>query len=127
VFQSILLLLLQVVKDRPWYNGDSARGDPMSEKIVQQECPCCQAMLTIDLETGAILMHKETKKAPVLDIFEAARSLKDEAGKREESFRKNMEAERQKESLLKKKFEEALKRAKESPDEPPPLRDIDID
>ena len=90
-------------------------------------CPCCQAVITVDSATGQVLLHKEAKKAgPVTDIIQAAQALKGEAGKREEAFKKNMEAEKNKAERLKRQFEEALRRAKENPDAPLPPREIDL-
>jgi hypothetical protein len=94
---------------------------------VRQKCPCCQAVLTIDLDTGEILMSEEAKTAPALDIAEAAKSLEKEKGKREEAFRQSLEAQKHKEDILEKKFREAMKRAKENPDAAPPPREIDLD
>jgi len=99
----------------------------MNGKSAKKVCPCCQALLTIDLETGDVLMHEEAKKTPAVDIVEAARNLKKEGEKREKLFQDSLDAEKNREDLLKKKFDEAMKKAKENPDAPPPLRGIDID
>jgi ElaB/YqjD/DUF883 family membrane-anchored ribosome-binding protein len=81
----------------------------------------------VDAETGQVLMHKETKKPPsVTDIAQAAKDLQQGAGRREELFKKNLEAEKNKGDRLKKQFEEALKKAKENPDAPLPPREIDL-
>lgn len=94
---------------------------------VERNCPVCQSVLVIDQKTGEILMHREVKKGPVLDIAEAAQALKEDAKKREDMFQKNLESEKNRGDILKKKFDEAFKRAQENPDEPPPQRDIDLD
>ena len=96
-------------------------------EVLTVKCPCCQATLTVDPATGDVLMHKEAKHAgPVTDIAQAAQDLKKGVGRRDEMFKKSLEAEKNKAGLLKKKFDEALKRAKEDPDTPPPLREIDL-
>lgn len=95
--------------------------------VLTVKCPCCQAVLTVDPDGGDVLMHKEAKPAlPVTDIAQAAQELKKGAGRRDEIFKKSLEAEKNKGDLLKKKFDEALKRAKENPDAPLPPRDIDL-
>jgi hypothetical protein len=38
-----------------------------------------------------------------------------------------MEAEKDKGKVLDRKFQELLKKAKEEPDTPPPIRDVDLD
>src|SRR4051794_29518 len=102
-------------------------GGNMSDlKTLKSICPCCQAILTIDPETGDVLMHKEAvQRGPVTDLGEAVKSLKKDAGKREEFFQKSMDEEKRKGEILKKKFDEAFKRVQESPDEPNKIRDID--
>ena len=50
----------------------------------------------------------------------------DQAQRREDKFRDSWEAERKKEDVLTRKFEEGLKRAKEQPAERP-VRDFDLE
>lgn len=97
-------------------------------KTLQVKCPCCQALLTVDPADGEVLMHKEAKPVlPVTDIAAAAQALKKDAGRRAEMFQKSLESEKNRPDSLKKKFDEALRRAKEDPDAPPPRREIDLD
>ncbi len=53
--------------------------------------------------------------------------MRQKESRREEQFRKSVEAERDRGNLLDRKFEEALEKAKEEPPAPPPPRDIDLD
>lgn len=80
-------------------------------------CPCCEATLTIDAQTGALLSHEEKKK--VLGSFE---DLKGELSKqkelREQLFAQEMSSMKDRERLLEEKFKEAMKRADEVKDEP---------
>ncbi len=90
-------------------------------------CPCCQAKLTIDLQLAVVLSHEAPPKAaPDVDISDAARILEEQAQRREDKFRKSWEAEKKKEDVLSRKFEEALKKAKDQPVEKP-LRDFDLE
>jgi len=52
---------------------------------------------------------------PDVDISDAARILAEQARKREDKFRDSWEAESKKEDVLNRKFEEALKKAKDQP------------
>jgi hypothetical protein len=100
----------------------------MPEGLFEVDCPCCHATLKIDPETRAVISHKEkVKPKTVEDLAAAVQKLKGEEGRRDEVFRKNFEAEKSHGKVLEKKFEELFKRAKESPNEPPPQRDIDLD
>lgn len=73
-------------------------------------CPCCDATLTIDAQTGALIAHEEKKKAH--GSFE---DLKGELSKqkdlREQIFAQEMSSVKDRERLLEEKFKEALKRA----------------
>ena len=73
-------------------------------------CPCCEAIITVDAQTGAILGHEEKKK--VLGSFE---DLKGELDKqkehREQIFAQEMSSMKDRERLLEEKFKEAMKRA----------------
>ena len=74
------------------------------------------------------LPHAETYSQDVNDFEEAARSMREQEGRKESIFRQSVENERNKSDLLEKKFQEAVRRAKETPDTPgKPLRDFDLD
>lgn len=101
----------------------------MAKKAARIEvtCPCCRSQLTVDAELGVILSHvAPTKAAPDVDISDAARILAEQAQRREDKFRDSWDAESKKEDVLARKFEEALKKAKEQPLEKP-VRDFDLD
>ena len=80
-------------------------------------CPCCEAALTIDAQTGAVLAHEE--KGKKLSSFE---DLKGELSKqkelREQLFVQEQHAQKDRERLLEEKFREAMKRAEGEPDKP---------
>jgi hypothetical protein len=100
----------------------------MAEAIFEVECPCCQTILKVDPETRAVIAHTVIEKPkPISDLAAEVAKLKGEGARREEVFRKQVEAERDHGKVLEKKFEELFKRAKENPDAPPPQRDIDLD
>ena len=91
-------------------------------------CPCCGAMLKVDPSTKAVISHV-AKAVPKTfnDIEEAARAMKEQDSRRESVFRQSVEAQKHQADLLEKKFQEALKKAKESPDTGKPIRDFDLD
>ncbi len=91
-------------------------------------CPCCGALLKIDADTKAVIAHTP-KAVPKTfeDLEAAARAMKDQDSRKESLFRQSVEAQKHSGDLLEKKFQEALKRAKETPDTGKPLRDFDLD
>lgn len=91
-------------------------------------CPCCGAMLKIDPETKAVLSHVP-KAVPKMfaDLTEAAKAMKEQEGRKESIFKQSVENQKNAADLLEKKFQEALKKAKETPDTGKPIRDFDLD
>jgi len=92
------------------------------------ECPCCGATLVIDANLKRVLSHVEPEREggkPDLDA--AQKILAEEAAKREAAFRQSVEAEKTRGDALSKRFEEALRQARDEPVGPPPKRDFDLD
>lgn len=80
-------------------------------------CPCCDANLTIDAQTGAILAHEEKKKAH--GSFEALQGeLSKQKVLREQLFAQEMSSMKDRERLLDEKFKEALKNADKTSGQP---------
>jgi len=80
-------------------------------------CPCCEATLTIDAQTGAIVSHEEKKK--VHGSFEdLAGELNKQKELREQLFAQEMSSMKDRERILEEKFQEALKRADTDSDKP---------
>jgi len=89
-------------------------------------CPCCQAKLKIDPALAVVIAHQAPPRAaPDVNLSDTANILDKQAAAREEKFRQSWEAEKKKEDVLSRKFEEALKKAQEEPAEKP-LRDFDL-
>ncbi|MEK7722778.1 MAG: 2-nitropropane dioxygenase [Acidobacteriota bacterium] len=77
-------------------------------------CPCCEANLTIDAQTGTLLAHEEKKK--VLGSFEDLKeNLVKQKETRENIFAQEMSSMKDRERLLEEKFKEAMKRAENEP------------
>jgi ribulose kinase len=91
-------------------------------------CPCCSAVLKVDPATKAVIAHTAAVKPKTFnDIEEAARAMKEQDSRRDSIFRQSVEAQKNASDLLEKKFQEAVKKAKETPDTGRPLRDFDLD
>jgi hypothetical protein len=90
-------------------------------------CPCCGAVLKLDSETRAVIAHTEPPRQKTFnDLEDAARALREQDTRRESIFRQSVEAQKNSADLMDKKFQEAVKRAKEAPDIAR-VRDIDLD
>jgi ribulose kinase len=91
-------------------------------------CPCCSAVLKVDPQTKAVIAHTAAVKPKTFeDIEAAARAMKEQDSRRDSIFRQSVEAQKHASDLLEKKFQEAVKKAKESPDTGKPIRDWDLE
>jgi hypothetical protein len=89
-------------------------------------CPCCEAKLTIDPELAVVIAHEAPPpKRTVGDLGAAVDKLRSRSADIEERFRQSVESEGKKGSVLDRKFQEGLKKAKDSPD--PPRRPFDYE
>ena len=90
-------------------------------------CPCCQTKLVVDSVFGAVLSHEAPVKAgPNVDLTDAQKILAEQNRQREDKFADSWFQESNKEDILAKKFEEAMKKAKDTP-ATKPIRDFDLD
>ena len=89
-------------------------------------CPCCQATLVVDTNLRRIVRHEEPVRGDKPELSDTHRLLADEAVRRENLFQQSVAAERTRGDALAKRFEEALKQAKEEPITKP-TRDFDLD
>lgn len=90
-------------------------------------CPDCGAMIKIDAATGLVVSHTPApRKRTFEDLEMAAKAMREQEERKESIFRQSVDAERNKEDLLEKKFAEALRKAKDAP-EGKPLREFDLD
>jgi hypothetical protein len=89
-------------------------------------CPCCRSSLVVDVNLGRVISHREPVRGDKPELDEAARILAAEAARREALFEQSMEAEKGRDDALTRRFEEALRQAKQEPITRPD-RDFDLD
>jgi hypothetical protein len=89
-------------------------------------CPCCRATLVIDTALKRVVRHAEPERADKPKLDEAHRILAEERARRESLFEQSVQSERTRGDALSKRFEEALKQAREEPVSKP-SRDFDLD
>ena len=93
---------------------------------IELECPCCRALIVIDINLGRVVQHREPERGNKPELNDASRILADEARRREALFEQSMEAEKTRDDALTRRFEEALRQAHDEP-VTKPLRDFDLD
>jgi hypothetical protein len=93
---------------------------------VEVVCPCCQSTLVVDTNLRRVVSHREPERGDKPELDKAASILAAEAERREALFEQSMEAEKGRDDALSRRFEEALRKAKQEP-VTKPLRDLDLD
>jgi hypothetical protein len=99
---------------------------PKLKSELEVTCPCCRASLVIDTNLGRVLSHREPERSDKPELDDAARILAAEAARREALFEQSVDAEKGRGDALARRFEEALKQARQEPITRPD-RDFDLD
>ena len=89
-------------------------------------CPCCQTTLVVDVNLGRVVSHHEPERGNKPELNDAQRILAEEASRREALFEQSVSHEKTRGDALSKRFEEALRQAKQEP-VTKPTRDFDLD
>ena len=82
-------------------------------------CPCCEAQLKVDPETGAVVWT-DKKQAPPKDFDDLVSRVGRNRSVIDEKFARSVQQTRRSSEILDKKFEEARKRAEADPTSKPP-------
>ena len=100
----------------------------LSDQPFDVTCPDCGGMLKIDPVTRGVIAHTPaTRKKMFEDFGAAAKALKESDARRDSIFAQSIEAQKNKDDIMAKKFDEAVKKAKESKESGKPMRDFDFD
>ena len=90
------------------------------------ECPCCSAKLVVDANLQRVIRHSEPPSADRPELDHAQQIVAEQAARREALFQKSVAEEKGRGDALSRRFEEALKQAKEEPITKP-TRDFDLE
>lgn len=90
------------------------------------ECPCCKSTLIVDQGLKRVVRHVEPERTDKPKLDEAHQILTAEKARRDALFEQSVAAEKGRGDALSRRFEEALKQAKEEPISKP-TRDFDLD
>jgi hypothetical protein len=93
---------------------------------IEVTCPCCHAALVVDTNLGRVVSHKEPERGNKPELNDAQRILTEEAARREAAFQQSVVSEKSRGDALSKRFEEALRQARDEP-VTRPSRDFDLD
>ena len=89
-------------------------------------CPCCQSTLVIDEGLRRVIRHTEPERADKPKLDDAHKILAEAKARRDALFDQSVLSEKTRGDALSKRFEDALKAAKDEPITKP-SRDFDLD
>jgi len=94
-----------------------------NKNSLRVRCSCCDAVLTVDRNSGEVLFTEKPKKKGV-SFEEAVHKVRQESETAEDRFREAFMREEGRMKLVDQKFEEALKHKDELEE---PIRPLDLD
>ena len=89
-------------------------------------CPCCKSTLVVDANLRRIVRHEEPPRGDRPELDAAQQILAQEAARREAMFQESVAAEKTRGDALSRRFEEALRQARQEPITKP-TRDFDLE
>ncbi len=90
-------------------------------------CPCCQGILTVDPISTKVVRHAPPlSRAATFDLAEEVAKLQQSSATREQRFSDAVAGHRRHQAALSTRFDDLFAKAKETADERPPTRDIDL-
>ena len=89
-------------------------------------CPCCGSALVVDAKLRRVIRHVEKPRGDVPELAQAQRIVEEQARRREALFEESRLQEQSRADVLARRFEEALKQARDEPISRP-SRDFDLD
>jgi hypothetical protein len=111
-------------EEQSFSEGSKAVAETKSWTVI---CPCCEAAIVVDAQTGVIISHEEKAK-PLASFEEMAKEMENRKKLREQVFSQELGSVKDRERLLEEKFKEAMKRAEKDKDKDAPYRNpLDFD
>ena len=89
-------------------------------------CPCCHSTLVIDEGLRRVVRHEVPDRPDKPQLDDAHRILEEAKARRDALFEQSVQSEKTRGDALSKRFEEALKQAKDEP-VTRPRRDFELD
>lgn len=94
--------------------------------ILAVTCPECQATLSVDSSTGAVLSHQPAPvKKKVGSLEEAAQEIARQKERAADLFAATVEREKHKSEIMERTFQQALEKARNDPSKPRGVFDDD--
>lgn len=95
---------------------------------VSMTCPHCGSTLRVDAEAGVVIDHTPpASHREKTDFDTRLKQMQEEKERASDRLAEAMRKEKSKERIMEDRFRELMDKAKESEDDEPPLKDIDLD
>jgi len=94
------------------------------KKKLEVRCTCCDALMTVDSESGEVLFTEKPKKKGGVSFEDALQKVHQDQETAEDRFREAFQKEEGRLKVVDQKFEELMKRKDELEQ---PVRPIDLD
>lgn len=88
-------------------------------EAIDVTCPCCEAALKVDPETGSVVWA-DRKQAPPKDFEDLVSRVHSQKSVLDKKFERSVQQTKRSSEILDKKFEEAKRRAEADPTSKPP-------
>ena len=126
--ESVGIPFYNVVKGTKRRIQEGAMPDhPEKGGVLEVTCPCCEARLTVDPVSGAVLGSEKAAHARAgVDLKDAQRVLEQETARIHERYDQIVQTEKGRGAVLEKLFKTHIEKSKDEP-APRPIRDIDLD
>ena len=88
-------------------------------------CPCCDATIIIDRNSGDVLLHKVKEKRAGGSLESMVAGLESQKSEMEKKFEREIASQKDRGRILEEKFKEAMERAEKS--DKPVINPMDLD
>jgi len=92
---------------------------------IEITCPCCEATIIVDRESGQVLLHKAKEKRAGGSLESMVAGLESQKSEMQKKFDRELASQKDRARLLEEKFREAMKRAEKSDE--PHVNPMDLD
>ena len=105
---------------------ERATPDATMKNKIESDCPCCEATIVVDAQSGEILFSKAKERKTTGSLESMVAGLESQKSESEKRFARELELQKERGRLLDEKFKEAMKRVDRN-DTSKPFNPMDAD
>jgi hypothetical protein len=105
-----------------------AASEGIMSEAVKVTCPHCGSQLEVDSEAGVVVGHTPpVVQREKVDFDAKLKEMEEQKRRASDRMAEAMRKEKSKERIMEDRFRKLMDEAKDSEDDQPPVRDIDLD